>query len=278
MPVPLPPPIFIPDSVDDSRLEYEPSKPVLTRGGYVTGLNPPASGALEQVFTATGMPPLGQRATIGGTTILLRKILAVPVSQDTLRVQLIYDNEGGTTGLYVIESKAFEQSYQTDLVPGTRDAIHIDDWVNPNDDKDTVKGDNVVITITRTMREVTVTGTKPGINPPMTFENAVGYANDGPWRGLATGYWRVTDGGTSISKYQGYYNFHCSALSKGNEDWSEIGILVSTKTGRKIKVDPDDLQQLLQPDYSYGIISNKPGIIRVGPYDTTNFSSLFGFS
>ena len=268
--------IFTPDTVEGSSIDYGYGQSAKIRGGLVTGITGDPATALDQCLFASGMPTLGHQIIVGASSLIFRNLKATAVSGDTCRVQLVYDNNTGLQpSAYTIDSRSFEQSFQTDLLPGTRQPLRVDLWTNPDDSSDKIPGDNVTFTFSRTMRVLSVSGLKYG-NPPTTYEEKVGYANDAPWRGKPIGYWRITEGGTNISKYSGYYTYKLSALTQNDQDWSSIGVLVNKLNGRKAKIKPADLTTLLSSPYSYGS-SNVNGAIRVCPYQTTSFSSLFGF-
>lgn len=278
---------FLADTVEDSQLDYQLGSVSKTRGGLVTGIAGDPATALEQCLDAVNAAgiPLGHTMAVGGINVIYRRLVVKPVSADTCRVQLVYDNvTGAVPTAFIIRIRTYEQAYQTDLIPGTRVPIHIPAWTNmgipgvlTGDSSDMVRGDNVTFTFSRSITEYAVSGLRYGSTPP-NYMDSVNKANSDNFLGRAAGWWKITEGATELSKYSGYYNFLLTAASKNDEDYSEIGILRNKITGHKIRITDADLALLLSPDYAFGIISTVNGGIRVGPYRTTNFASLFGFS
>lgn len=268
---------FIADTVDDSQLDYGNTSITKVRGGIVTGLAGDPSTALEQCIDAAtdaGIS-LGSTATIAGRTLILSRLIAKPFSADSARCQLVYNNDWGAAATaYVITVDNYEQSYQTDLIPGTRVPMYIDPWQDVGDPAGVVAGDNFTAVFTRTITDVTISGIKAGSETP-EYKQSVNKVNAADWYDYPRAWWKVTRGQTSISKYSGYFSFLLGASAKGDEDWSEIGTLVNRATGRKVLVTPSDLAAMLAENYVHGIIKKVNGAIRVGPYHPLEFTTIF---
>jgi len=273
---------FIPDTVEGSEIDITSARPTKTRGGLVTGINGDPATALDQILaacTAAGFA-LGSTATFGGVTVYLHRIVARTFSDDSARVQLIYDSDfGGTSTAYIITFQGYEQAYQNNRLPGTRIPLLVPKWTDPADANNSVQADLATATFSYPMRQVTVSGIKIGSPPaPGTYDGFIGYGNASTFLGLPVGYWKIVSGGSSISKYSGYYSYNLSAVTKNIEDWSQIFTLFNHKAQIYVTIAATNDASLKSPAYSNGIIASVPGGLRVGPYPLTNYFSLFGFS
>jgi hypothetical protein len=132
-------------------------------------------------------------------------------------------------------------------------------------------------------------------NPTSDGGDYIGTVNDDDWPASVvgmtskpTGYWLINKFETMTSKFQGYYTVEAAALTRTNEDWSEYGILRSRVSGKYAMVTDTEhtppswdyaADAAAVSPYSYGIMYREPnkGILRVGPYPTSSFASLFGF-
>jgi hypothetical protein len=272
------------DTVADSSLEVTANLPTKIRGALVTGLTGDPSTALDQVIglLAANSLALGSTITLSGWAqpLFFHRLVARPLGSDSLRLQLIFDTDfGGQQSALIVRTRGYLTPYQTNMVPGTRIPLKAPKWTDPANAKNTVPADNVTFTIQRPMREISVSGVKFGALPATgTYDGFIGYSNVGAWLGKNTGYWLITDGGADVSVYQGWYSFHLSAMTKNVEDWSETGLLMNKQTGRYVEANNDDITALIGLPYQQGIIGTKPGLMRWGPYPTTNYFPLFGFS
>jgi hypothetical protein len=272
---------YIPDTVDGSEIEHNYTSSTRIRGGLVVGLHGDPSQALEQIIAASGMPKFGDVINSNGRTLYLKNIRAKAIGADMARVALTYDSvfSSETSSAYLIRTRSYLTTYETNMLPGTRVPIRIDLYADPDHGFNVVPADNVTFRFQRPMRSIEVSGLKFGAPPTDDkYEKNIGYANAGPFRGLARGYWVLTDGGVDLSRYKGFYTWNLSALTRNTEDWSETGILRDSRTGKFVNVLPADIAALLALPYDYGIIGKRNGIIRVGPYPVTDFATLFGFS
>lgn len=297
-------PIAILDTVEGSGFEYEPGRVRKMRGAIVSGLSGDPSIAMEQCLFAQNMPLIGDTKTvpsIGGQTVqvIFLGLRIGAVSGDTAVCQLIYDSfSGAQPTVSIIEVRSFEQAVAVDYALSTREPVLIPAWTNPADAKDFIAADIWTRTVMMTFTEVTVSGIKYG-DPMITggsgqftgngipqffnhqgrtpYESAVGNVNEGLWRGLDTGFWRINDGGVSLSRYAGWFSYRMSAITRNLIDWSDIGMLINRQTNRKVPISNSDLDNLLSPPYSEGVIASVPGAARVGDYPTISFPPLFGF-
>lgn len=272
------------DTIANSSLNYsenEPSEKV--RGGLVTEISGDPATAFDQCLTADGMPSLGDSIVVNGKTLYYRRLIVRPTDAgDTATVQLVYDNNiSGQNSALIIDFHSYEQEYESNRIPGTREPILIPDWFPKggqagNFQMMPIKGDLAMVRFAYPMRQVSVSGIQQGkMPPPGTYDANAGGVNDKDFLGLPAGWWRFQDGDQKASVYNGYFQFSASAVTKNIEDWSRYEILYSQKYGIFAKVDPDDDKTLHQAKYKHGIMASVPGCIRIGPYPTLDFDSLF---
>lgn len=285
---------FYPDTVEGSELDYsrifgQGSK---TRGGLVTGVDGDPTTAMEQCITAIGLQ-LGASMNVGGQTMVFNRIVAKALGGDSMRVQLIFEAVPfGTPTAYQVTCKTSLQGYDRDTYPGSGLPIRCPAWtdttpgktiVNPTTGHTehapsaTIPADNVTMPFLRPIREVTISGVKYGVPKEGQYEENIGYANASQWRGKGPGFWVISAGGTDASRFSGYYSFNIGCMTQNNEPWSQIGILRNRQTGRYIDGSAADIKALQALPYAYGEIGTKPGIVRVGKFDTIDFDAAFGF-
>jgi hypothetical protein len=132
----------------------------------------------------------------------------------------------------------------------------------------------------RPIRMVSLSGTlKKGVSPA-PYRDAVGKVNDDKWNDLEKGYWligglrsRTTDGGQT-------YSIQMQLATRVNDDWSQWFVLRDKNTDQYVHVEDADVKALKQFPYEYGILypegNNAKSVMRVGPYEVTGFSSIFG--
>lgn len=111
-------------------------------------------------------------------------------------------------------------------------------------------------------------------------------------RSRPKGYWKLNVYQTDWLPNQGVANVTAEAFTKNIEDWSIVGMQQHEKTGRYPFGSLSDAEKLgilntmKNRDYVYGIIYPRPdqfpgetdrGLVRFGPYPTTDFTQLFPF-
>jgi hypothetical protein len=236
-------------------------------------------------------PPTALDPTL--PNIILRRVRVVGVTADTCLIALYWQTPDlGPPTIFSIRNATRLASYQTDLLPGTRKPLRIPDVIVKGGY--TVPGDNVLFNFLRPLEEIGIYSLTYG--SPRVNNGNVGRVNDRAWPNVAPslptfgghkpndyqknkGYWLLSEWTTDTQKYSGYYSTQGSAVSRVNEDWSESGMLIDRATGKRVELIDSDATAtaMMAPEYSYGIIYASEGMIRVGPYDVTNFSTIFGF-
>ncbi|HEV7297936.1 MAG TPA: hypothetical protein VGN72_01120 [Tepidisphaeraceae bacterium] len=240
--------------------------------------------ALIKVLSVTGMPQL-KDALPGQPSMFLRRTIVRPSLTRWRRayVDLEYSNEFGLIPTaYIVRDDAFLQQVETNLIPGTFVPIRVN-WQNPSEATEKVPADNITFSFGIPIRAISISGLAYG--SPNTYQGSVGMVNAGTWAGKAAGHWRLDRYASEINKQEGTYTYNAMAVSRAYGDWSEWGVLRNQQTGRYIPIASADRTAALALAYSYGIIyptatpdtSNK-GFVRVGPYQTTNFETIFGFT
>lgn len=240
----------------------------------------------------------------GHTGVSLQRIEVVGYTDNGVNIALFWETPSfGVTSIYTIQKSTVLTPYQTDLLPGTRKPLRINDTVvsssydssgSASTDTYTVQGDNVLFTFLKPLETINVIALTFGA--PKYVGNRVGNVNDANWPASTysfptfgghdptneqkgPGYWLLTEWTTREERYAGYYSLNASAVSRVDEDWSYTGLLTNRATGKRIAManETATLAAMNPLPYSFGIIYNAGGMIRVGPYRTTNFQTLFGF-
>lgn len=266
--------VFIPDTVAESYLSTQRTLSQLVRTGIVKNLPLDSGSDAGALFKAEAVLPDIYSAHPYYTNFLLRRRIVRPWSARVARVYLYYDNslilQDGTT--WIIRDATLLVNYRTDLIPGSRIPIRTGAYTTTNGYK--VPGENVPMTLLRPLRQMTATRSGQGV-VPSSLGYMVGSVNDGTYYGYPAGYWLCTNYESDHSIYSGKWAITATITSRVSEDWSETGILFNKMTQKKVPVNNTDLSSMLSPTYSYGIIYQDKGMVRVGPYPANSFS-VFG--
>lgn len=267
------------DTVEDTALDSGSTSSAKVRGGTVIGLTGDPSQALEQILDIPEMPKLGSTTVIGGRTVFLENIRCRATLADSARVLLVYSNDfSGQGQAYILSFRGYQQSYVTNRLPGTKKALNVPIWRDPNNKFNKVPQDLAFGTFSYSMREIEISGMKQGAAPPPgTYDGVVNYANDADFFDRPPGYWVITRGSQDFSKYAGFWKYSLAAVTKNIEDWSEWFTLFNRKSGLYVTIPPNEEDQCRQKPYSYGEIYAFRGLLRIGPFPTTDFNALFGF-
>lgn len=278
------------DHVDGSQVELSGnSAEYAVRIGHVEGL--PTTGSPEDVLwaatNAAGMPATGELYP-GRTNCFLTRIQVFGISADKANVRLIYEPFEGVGSSLVIDVSSSMSTYQTNMMPGTKELFSID-FVTATEGGQDIPVDYVTLGLLRPIRRIAVTQL---VNGTLDIEQATGFAenvgkvNDATWCDKPKGAWLITGANATISRYGGYYQTRLEAISQGDDLWSYYSIMRSQITGRIAGGTPggdDDIQSTL--DYlkslEYSTRTYFPaqgrGCFRVDPYETDDFNTIFGF-
>lgn len=271
------------------------------RNAVIQGIDVASSPKYEAMFlaqTAIVSAEAASSVTTGHSDLILQRILLEPLGDTTARAQLIYETAlgpgGSAVSTWVITDDGNTTTRQTNYLPGTRQKISTA-WEAPASEPIAEIPEDYVtmgfLAPLRTIRLDALMSSRP--QDPQTILRRANSAN---WPStdtypLAKGYWLMTRFASRLAQYNGYYAVSAEATSKVDEDWSEAGTLIDSRTGKYVQVgatisDGDDIiADLFSSAYAYGITygsdSGEPGrntgVVRVGPYQTTNFVTVFGF-
>jgi len=269
------------DTVEDSALEVIGVVARHSRGALITGL--PTTGdpadLLFSVLTLAGMPTAGQVHPTR-PDLKFNRVLVRGVSADSVRVQLVYEtfNPGGPASAYLITFESYIGSYQTNIMPGTRQPIRCS-FTDATSGL-SIQEDFITFGIDRAMRAVSVQALMYGSPDGELNDQYVNFCNSDTWRGLEIGYWRLMRFRTSISRYAGYYMRDMLAVTKTNEDWSVFGVLRNSATGRFAPVSQAAIDSIAGMTYTPMTVlgGGTNGFVRACPYDVIPFELLFGFA
>jgi hypothetical protein len=283
------PATWTPDTIEGSQLEVEMAQGRCVRTGIMDGVDTtddPYQLLFEVInqlvnrgITLNPPSPLSQYQPF----MLLRRVRVLGIADRSARVALFYETpEFGTPTAYLLRHSTVLTSYQTDLLPGTRIPLRIKDAYDLITDGGIstgfkIPGDNVLFTFLKPLESIQVYALTYG--QPKDSRASVGKVNNNDWQGKAKAMWLLSEWTTDQYKYSGYYTLNAAAISRVDEDWSESGILINRQTGKKIHVQDENTtaQAMMAQPYSFGIIYNNNGMMRVGPYGMTDFLALFGF-
>ena len=287
------PATFIPDIVAGSQVSISGNAAeAATRSGIIVGL--PTTGNPEDVLwaalSAAGMPAMGSLYP-NRVNCWLTRIEVAGISHDTASVKLVYEPFQGVGSVLIIDVGSTLSTFTTNMVPGTKQPIGCE-WI-PNDTKHKpIPMDYVATNMLRPLQRVSVTQLRQGTldaAQAAAYADYVGRVNAVSWMNKDPGFWIINAANITVSKYGGYFQARIEALSQGDDCWSYYGILRNSQTGKFAggkKGSSDDLNtsigSLLSLPYvprsvRYPSGSATKGVVRVDPYRTTNFTTLFGF-
>jgi hypothetical protein len=264
------------------------------RAAIVTGVSTSHPAAV--CFLATqvaGMPQRGDSHPVHPEcTVTSLEAMGIRQADDSIHVLITYESPqgdlippgGGGPG-FTLEDDTGLIGESTQLLPGNRKIPLVvkfkEEVTDDAGDADTsIRDYQATIDFQRPVRTVTLTGTlKKGVSPS-PYREAVGKVNSDPWNGLGVGYWLVAGLASRTSDFGSTYSIQMQLVTRNNEDWSTYCFLRDRNTDQFVRIEDDVAEDLARFDYEYGVIypegDNSKGIIRVGPYEMTNFSSIFG--
>ncbi len=208
------------------------------------------------------------------------KLRIFPTKNPTIaRVELVYAPlswGGAIPSTYVIRNRAYLLDSYTSVLPGTRIPLRL----GFNDGTTIVPADTCKVRFGRPCRAISVTSVIGGAVDESVGDR-IGSVNIEVWKGKAPGFWRLDNYETSQAVYTGYTTIEALAVTKVVEDWSESEILRDSRTHRYVDVLPAEITAMNAKPYSFGLIwpitAPGKGIMRVGLYPMTSFTSIFGF-
>jgi hypothetical protein len=260
--------------------------------------------AIEALAGNTPPVKVGDFHPSGDGTQLWR-LRVIPFRDDAVRVVLTFEKPllNWTPTAYVIRDRGYMTEWETEFLFGSKRQplflVHEYETVftSPIDkDKTTLRSrmtDAARHRALRPMKVLNVSGLKYG-TPPAAIKNSLGYVNDATWQGLDKGYWLMMDYQTDVAKFAGYYTYSASAITKIREDWGEPSMLRDHLAGKLVQIDPDAkraaqlAEDFMKQPYEYGMkqltttdsvsgTTLMKGLGKIGDYETTSFSAIFGF-
>jgi hypothetical protein len=272
------------DTLDLSSLDRSATQPsTLVRGGVVTGvvLAPDATGtdpeSLFKIQQAIGIP-FGTALSANFNTYTLQRIFVQGIVPGGAKFQLIYQNllfSGIPPSTYILrDGSTLESVSGVNLLPRLKTLLRVHKHTDTSGNETPTR--KASFTYTQNLRVVGVSALLFG--QPQDLQDIVGKVNAGFWRGKPQGFWKCINWETAISRYAGYYTLNAAAATKGNEDWSDVEILYNPKLGDTVVPIDLDLNYVALSPYSFGIIADAPGILKVGLYELANFSAAFGIT
>jgi hypothetical protein len=279
------------DTIQESSLSLSTINSRHVRGGFVENIDLSGVGGnkSEALYVASqavidALTADGTSSVVSGhTNLILSKIFLKPVSDNAASVQIVYDQLAfANPSSYLITDSGWMRTYQTNYMPGTRESLKVN-WTPTGAQIGMIPPipkQNVLFTFMQPMRRITLQALIYG--RPTAGVNYLGYANDDAWPTsggsppLPEAHWVLSDYRTDYAKYSGYFTLSASALGNVMEDWSSFGILRNAQDGRYAQIPDADWSTMIASPYSYGPQFYN-GVIKVGPYPTISFESLFGF-
>lgn len=266
------------DTVENTTLESGRDFTRLLRTGIIRNIpsvGTSDAGAIFAAAQAVGLPEINDAHPVVPELKLTRRVIK-PWSARVAKLYLYYDNltayAGIPVGSWVIRDQTMMVEYETDLVPGTRVPIRTGAYTLPGGGK--LSGENVKMKFLRPMRQISQSKLYLGSTPPESV--LIGCVNSNVYRGYPPGFWLCTSRSSDVTRYSGSYVINSTITSRVSEDWSETGILFSRMTQKKVSIPPADITSMLALSYSYGIIYEDKGMVRVGPYEAKNFTTELG--
>jgi hypothetical protein len=256
------------------------------RAAIVTGVSTANPAAVCYLATqVAGMPQRGDAHPVHPECVVTDiEAVGITESDDSIRVMLTYGfpfaseaGQPGGGGSFLYEDSTGLIGDRSELVPGPdksplkiiyRDAAL--KFYGPYQGS---------IEWQRPIRTITVSGAlKKGVSLA-PYRYAMGTVNLDTWNGLKRGYWLMTGINTTTTDGE-TYSIKVQVVTRNNDDWSQYIIGRDHNLDQFFTVDKKVATDLAGKDYDYGITlpdgKNDKGIIRVGPYQMTNFSDIFG--
>lgn len=285
-------PNIIVDLVEDSGLERRYSGAAVmetaTRVAQVTGLDDGSSTAAATAMqraldaVATQYPKYLKYSSTSNAVIMGHQV--VGIFDDVVKVRILYSTPvstaEGSSQTFVIEDDTITVSDTTQIVLDDQGALQqiIIQFKDPKNPK--IKSAPMVGTVSyeRTLRRIVLSGVlKAQFLDP--YRAAVNCVNDAEFLGLPRAYWRFANWSSQTLDLGRTYMVRAELLADIERDWSKYVVGRNANNGKLIAVAKQDLNALQNRTYVRGILTipNNPGagIVRVCPYNTTDYSALF---
>jgi hypothetical protein len=310
-------PTLVIDTIKGAEVERTPSGARAIRTGYVDDID--IAGTTDPDALVKVLPylpafdsPLGPSSP--GLRLTRQRVFPADEAARKYRrayFALTYETDAQpTTLVYMIRDRTYVTQQTSHVIPGTREPMVVEMVVDGNGKiaaSGEVISDTVAMNFFRPARSISVTVMR-NQRPEGGAQDYVGCVNHATWpagpaqvgipnlggaflpvdsnagTSKPKGYWLLSQYSTETQRYSGMHLIQSEAISRVNEDWSEVAMLQHKGTGRYPFASQDQatrdaaINTLLAPAYDHGIISGGTlGIIRIGPYETADFEAIFGF-
>jgi hypothetical protein len=244
---------------------------------------------LVKALAAAGLPQLGDPHPSGDRSILLFHDIR-PLANDQAKILMNYgpfggndpNQDGNVSPVYTLEDGTIGQNITTQFYPNSGYEPIRMGYSTLN-----IPPKSVNLTYYQPMRTVVLTASNLLGDSKWTksLRSSVGLVNEKLWLDMPKGYWLFYGFESQISITTGVgrrYNVRATLVCRNNLDWSFVTFM-ERPDGTPIEFKTSDIQTISSPEYSSTqshIPSGIPtgGLIRIFPYRTTDFGSIFNFT
>jgi len=273
------------------------------RTGTITGIpttDVPYIWVLEVAYNAiVAVYPMGSGFPSNPSWIL-HSIRVWAMSGNSCRFEMVYSTVDWGTTVYLITDETYMEVVDSEFIPGLAGKVQIlvsynfpqPAGITPSPVQTsasqgyTLIKDAVRFALPCPVRALTITQISFG-NPPTAVRPYVGWVNsDSTFLGLGPGFWRILHFKSQLSKFTSSYSVEAQIATRTtNDDWSYFGALQNKTTGQYADTTAV-LPTALALPYSPGVIypqstgnvgnpDDTGGLVRIGPWKMTSFSTLF---
>lgn len=271
------------DTLKGMELIYGGEGTNFVRTGVIRDI--PTGDDYKLLFDArdvTGMPAEGDALDATDyPELVLRRIKLNPLGPSVCGVELVYQTptlQFGGFSAWVIRKSARVSQTETSVVPGEGSAINIGFSGTISSVTRAIRARPQRMTFPLPVQEISATAIVLG-SPTDDISEWVGYVNENTFYGRPPGHWLVTDGGSEVSVYSGYYTVFATVVARPGQDWSEYQFLQDPITG-DVLYNTTDYATAQALDYAHGIINATPstsGFARVGPHPMAPLETVLDF-
>lgn len=257
--------------------------------GLQDGSSQQSATILARSLQQYGIPPLQDPYPSAGVNAVSLGYQVQPQSpnsdQDVFIVvnySTIVLNPIPNNGQYTISDDTTISNSTTQVDPKTRHPLTF-----AFSDAGGIQDDTATISFDQVSRRVTALAAISGTKIE-ACRAAVGKVNNPAWNGLGIGYWLLESlsqqgATTSTVNPATTYVVSLTASTRTTIDWSSTSVFRDRNSGRYKTVSNTIADTAKTLPYTYGVIYGGPGpdygngLLRVGPYDTVDFSTIFPF-
>lgn len=299
------------DTIAGAVLDIMATSGTIIRTGTVTEVDAATdSEMIFQALSASGMPLLAIDTYPGRPQFTFIRLQVRGFSNNGLVVALTYSTPTGLIPTaFIVRDRSYMSSGLYTRLPGMGPGVETFKITFPgrggSGSYDYLPPimDTIAMNILRPMRAISMTSISVG-TPPNAGRDQHGTVNDAIWptpppvplgltsgasiytspplvgAPLPRGYWLLHQFESEFTRQVNYYQTNIEAITRKTEDWSEIGQLRNSATGKWVETPGTNtaLRTLLGNTYAYGVQrSNTEALLRVCPFLTSSFPTVFGF-